>query len=480
MISKLKIIILKRIFPVIFALLLAFAVLLSDYVKAYATDLPVDGSWSGYDIIYTLLQSIGITISFDSGNSDGMPPGYDKESYDEFMSEAESLALQAQDNIETGDTPIQELMDELKSLPENIKDGCITISQDLWNYLNTYIYEDIAASVEYAGYVDEYAPVDSSFPYRYYSHFSENGTVKFQYAFATSAPVTVFYYDVVSPDGTYEQYQFGSAYSSEDFNVLLPDGRTIDPGYYNGFYFFSSGCIGGYSYLSDYFGKFSIYGASRLSLWEYGWTFKNYVDNVLSGGVAVELAPDVIWPDTDLSYDIVNHVTTWDESIANDLITTAEDDDTVAVIPLVDTGVGEDVYENVADVVIPGVGEGESEASSEGASEAESEKADELVDSDVISSLPGTAAEAGDITKLFPFCIPFDIVSMVKGMQASEKAPVWHFKYYFKTIDYTFEFTVDMTDYEKYIKIFRAGIVIFYVITLMLITIRYSSGIVRD
>ena len=479
MISKLKIIILKRIFPVIFALLLAFAVLLSDYVKAYATDLPVDGSWSGYDIIYTLLQSIGITISFDSGNSDGMPPGYDKESYDEFMAEAESLALQAQDNIETGDTPIQELMDELKSLPENIKDGCITISQDLWNYLNTYVYEDIAASVEYAGYVDEYAPVDSSFPYRYYSHVSFKGNIDYQIGFATTAPVTLCYYDVVSSDGKSESWASGYAYSTEDFDFLRSDGTIRNASYYNGYYYAACGAAGGLAYFASNFGKVDIYGGTCLELYEYGWSFQNYIDNVLVGGLAVDV-PDVIWPDTDLAYDIVNHVATWDEALANDVITTAEDDDTVAVIPLVDTGVGEDVYENVADVVIPGVGEGESEASSEGASEAESEKADELVDSDVISSLPGTAAEAGDITKLFPFCIPFDIVSMVKGMQASEKAPVWHFKYYFKTIDYTFEFTVDMTDYEKYIKIFRAGIVIFYVITLMLITIRYSSGIVRD
>ena len=69
---------------------------------------------------------------------------------------------------------------------------------------------------------------------------------------------------------------------------------------------------------------------------------------------------------------------------------------------------------------------------------------------------------------------------MIKGMQADQKPPVWSFKFHFKTINYTFEVTVDMSDYEKYIKIFRAGIVIFYIIILMLVTIRYSSGIVKD
>lgn len=81
----------------------------------------------------------------------------------------------------------------------------------------------------------------------------------------------------------------------------------------------------------------------------------------------------------------------------------------------------------------------------------------------------------GDITKLFPFCIPFDIVNLIKGMSA-EKAPhVFHFKYYFKSINYTFKVDVDLSKYAKYIKLFRYGMQIFYILALMFMTIRISK-----
>lgn len=81
----------------------------------------------------------------------------------------------------------------------------------------------------------------------------------------------------------------------------------------------------------------------------------------------------------------------------------------------------------------------------------------------------------GDITKLFPFCIPFDIVSLIKGMSAEKAPPVFHFKYYFKSIDYTFKVDVDLSKYAKYIKLFRYGMQIFYILALMFMTIRISK-----
>lgn len=81
----------------------------------------------------------------------------------------------------------------------------------------------------------------------------------------------------------------------------------------------------------------------------------------------------------------------------------------------------------------------------------------------------------GDITKLFPFCIPFDIVNLIKGMSAEKAPPVFHFKYYFKSIDYTFKVDVDLSKYAKYIKLFRYGMQIFYILALMFMTIRISK-----
>lgn len=81
----------------------------------------------------------------------------------------------------------------------------------------------------------------------------------------------------------------------------------------------------------------------------------------------------------------------------------------------------------------------------------------------------------GDITKLFPFCIPFDIVDLIKGMSAEKAPPVFHFKYYFKSINYTFKVDVDLSQYAKYIKLFRYGMQIFYILALMFMTIRISK-----
>lgn len=81
----------------------------------------------------------------------------------------------------------------------------------------------------------------------------------------------------------------------------------------------------------------------------------------------------------------------------------------------------------------------------------------------------------GDITKLFPFCIPFDIVNLIKGMSAEKAPPIFHFKYYFKSVNYTFKVDVDLSQYAKYIKLFRYGMQIFYILALMFMTIRISK-----
>ena len=102
----------------------------------------------------------------------------------------------------------------------------------------------------------------------------------------------------------------------------------------------------------------------------------------------------------------------------------------------------------------------------------------ELVDPDSVhksTNVVDSAGKFGDITTLFPFCIPFDLVKLIKGMKAKKAPPVFHFEYYFKSIDYNFVIDVDLTDYDKYIKIFRYGMQIFYIIALMFMTARMSD-----
>ena len=99
----------------------------------------------------------------------------------------------------------------------------------------------------------------------------------------------------------------------------------------------------------------------------------------------------------------------------------------------------------------------------------------ELIEPDI----PSTAGKAGNWKRLFPFCIPWDMMELIKSMQADKKAPVFEFKYTFKAVNYTWVVRVDMSDYWKYIKIFRWGMTIFFIIGLFFLTVKFTTFVQR-
>lgn len=92
-----------------------------------------------------------------------------------------------------------------------------------------------------------------------------------------------------------------------------------------------------------------------------------------------------------------------------------------------------------------------------------------------VKNLPSIASGAGNITKYFPFCIPWDIVALIKTMNAQKSPPVFHFEYYFEAINYNFVIDVNLEDYWKYIKIFRWGLTIFFIIGLFFLTDKLTT-----
>lgn len=92
-----------------------------------------------------------------------------------------------------------------------------------------------------------------------------------------------------------------------------------------------------------------------------------------------------------------------------------------------------------------------------------------------VKNLPSIASGAGNITKYFPFCIPWDIVALIKTMNTQKSPPVFHFEHYFKAIDYNFVVDVNLEDYWKYIKIFRWGLTIFFIIGLFFLTDKLTT-----
>lgn len=110
---------------------------------------------------------------------------------------------------------------------------------------------------------------------------------------------------------------------------------------------------------------------------------------------------------------------------------------------------------------------------SEKDSESDSEKATDP------SDIPPIADRAGNWKRLFPFCIPWDIMSLIKSMKAEKKAPVFEFEYTFKAVNYTWKIRIDMSDYWKYIKIFRWGMTIFFIIGLFFLTVKFTTFVYK-
>lgn len=84
-----------------------------------------------------------------------------------------------------------------------------------------------------------------------------------------------------------------------------------------------------------------------------------------------------------------------------------------------------------------------------------------------------------DLREVFPFCIPFDLIHLLKVFEANAEAPVFEFPLDIeldnpwtgeKVVDYHHTFELDMSDYEPVIKILRIFQVVFFIIALMLIT----------
>lgn len=111
----------------------------------------------------------------------------------------------------------------------------------------------------------------------------------------------------------------------------------------------------------------------------------------------------------------------------------------------------------------------------EGGSEDDTESQKHI--QDVITNAGGSSG--GNWKKLFPFCIPWDIMTLIKSMNAEKKAPHFKYEHTFKGINYTFSIDVDMSDYWKYIKIFRWGMTIFFIIGLFFLTVKFTTFVHR-
>ena len=84
-----------------------------------------------------------------------------------------------------------------------------------------------------------------------------------------------------------------------------------------------------------------------------------------------------------------------------------------------------------------------------------------------------------DLKDIFPFCIPFDLIHLLKVFDADAEAPVFKFPLDLeldnpwtgeKVVDYHHEFEFDFSDYEDLIKLLRIIQIVAFITGLMMIT----------
>lgn len=75
-----------------------------------------------------------------------------------------------------------------------------------------------------------------------------------------------------------------------------------------------------------------------------------------------------------------------------------------------------------------------------------------------------------DLSKFFPFCIPFDLIHLVQALDADPVAPKWTLKLEPPQFPVEWEVTIDLSQFESLAKIFRTGETLLFVVGLILIT----------
>lgn len=71
---------------------------------------------------------------------------------------------------------------------------------------------------------------------------------------------------------------------------------------------------------------------------------------------------------------------------------------------------------------------------------------------------------------VFPFCIPFDMVDLIRTLEAEPKAPYFEVPLNIELIDFLYVFKLDLEPFSDVAKIFRLGETILFITGLMIVT----------
>lgn len=75
-----------------------------------------------------------------------------------------------------------------------------------------------------------------------------------------------------------------------------------------------------------------------------------------------------------------------------------------------------------------------------------------------------------DLSTVFPFCVPFDLVALLKTLSAEAKTPKFEVPIDFPAIDYQYTLVIDLSFLDSAAQVFRACITVSFILALISIT----------
>ena len=380
-------------------------------------------------------------------------------------------ANQMDDVVDGYDGGFEQFKSDFSDMLEWGRDGVIEIASDTWSVLREWgktLYEyleeagDSYFEIPFTGVSDGVYCINGS---------NQNKSFKIT---QSHAPVSFLWLTIPN------DYSYLVVYSSDSFCLNLNQLTVRD------------GVAFGYEFVEGTF-----YDVPHIITPSDSFSDRNaYIRNLLSKvmGGSVPLYPqDVVWPKTDLKTDICGIPWELPDSIpyphsGDATITIPQDlpiDDAITGV-----GTGELTWEDVIGKTFPipidkpidkpveGDTETDTEIDTEEDTEKETESEKEIEWDDTIFTPEGAiGGKLSELSKKFPFCIPFDVVALFKGFgkDVVETAPRWEVSIDMPFIHYTWKVVIDMKDYEKYVKIFRDGFYLLFLVGLFFTTRKLIS-----
>ena len=457
----------QHIFPVVLALCVLVGVIFGLYYKAYATGM-TELYMTYWDLYNSIFASTGYSMKIKDGaedyNNANRVTG--KQAWHNFC---EYVKIHASD-----------VYDEAIALPKFVTVQGIKMSQDLWkaaqDYAATFSASDSTNNYQLSDSYDLLPVLNSVLPFPCSFKSFPINTREYSY---------IIY--AVMKGSDYRAVYIQSMKRSSDGDVLdhasIEDGvihlytrygKTTPSEVGNAWYTTSDG-TSGYNFHSVYsYEQVSGYsGCHTVTLWRDGVKVKDDEPPIITDPARQlpekvredEYIPWLTWADLDVKMREATNDNE-DESHKDD-----DNDDN-------DKDKNGKSWKDIIPALIPYNPGMVVPTQTQKDSQKDSQK-DDTTNATDPSDIPPIAEKSGNWKRLFPFCIPWDMMALVNSLKADKKAPRFTFKYHFEKIDYTWVVDVNMQDYWKYIKIFRWGMTIFFIIGLFFLTVKFTTFVYK-